>query len=366
MSDLTDFLSKCSAPAIEPLKKAYRTYRNNVIFDNDFVKIYGPSMPKLTMDQKKELDSFYGRYGFCMKSYYNYYRFLTAANGNFSPRLMFGQFLNKEIIPRFNNLKMSPAWSDKCYLDSNLPGVLVPRTILRNINGHFFDADFKSIDNKCAEKIFEDHDSSLIVKKSILTGGGASITIHKEPSGASKIFEKYKRNFVVQEVIDQHPILSDLNPSSLNTLRIISFSFKGEIHIVLSALRVGAEGSCVDNISSGGVAFGVNNDGRLLPTAREYWGWPIFHSKSETIANNKTVIPSYAKILDIVKEHHPRFPHFGFIAWDVGIDSWGRPVVMEMNLSQINVQPFQEAVGRPFLGDMTEEVLRETSRRDFL
>lgn len=366
MSDLTDFLSKCAAPAMNPVKKAYRTYRNNVIFNNDFVKTYDPSMPKLTKDQKNELESFYGRYGFCMKPYYNYYRFLTAANGIFSPEFMFNSFVNQEIVPRFNNPKMSPAWSDKCYLDSNLPGVLVPRTILRNVNGQFFDSDFKSIDNKIAEKIFEDNKSSLIVKKSILTGGGTSITIHKKPSGASKIFDKYKRNFVVQEVIDQHPILSDLNPSSLNTLRIISFSFKGEIHIVLSALRVGAEGSCIDNITSGGVAFGVNDDGRLLSTAREYWGWPIFHSKSETIANNKTVIPSYSKILDIVKEHHPRFPHFGFIAWDVAIDRCSRPVVMEMNLIQINVQPFQEAVGKPFFGDMTEEVLRETSRRDFL
>ena len=137
LSDLTDFLSKCAAPAINPLKKAYRTYRNNVIFNNDFVKIYDPSMPKLTDDQKEELDSFYGRYGFCMKPYYNNYRFLTAANGAFSPLLMSDSFLNKEIIPRFNNPKLSPAWSDKCYLDRILPGVLVPRTILRTINGYF-------------------------------------------------------------------------------------------------------------------------------------------------------------------------------------------------------------------------------------
>lgn len=366
LSDLTDCLSKCAAPAINPFKKAYRTYRNNVIFNNDFVKIYDPSMPKLTKDQKNEIDSFYGRYGFCMKLYYNNYRFLTAANGIFSPRWMFGSFLNKEIIPRFNNHKLSSAWSDKCYLDKLLPGVPVPRTIIRNINGDFFDADFRSIDDKCAGKIFEDHGDPLIVKTSVFSNGGKSISLHEKPSVAAEIFNKYKRNFVVQKVVLQHPVLSDLNPTSLNTIRIISFNFKGEIRILISALRVGAENSCVDNISSGGVAFGVNDYGMLLPTAREYWGWPVRHPKSEAIRKNKTVIPSYDEIIEIIKEQHPRFPHFGFIAWDFAVDKESRPVVVEINLGNFAVQPFQEAAGRPFFGEMTEEVLRETSRRDFL
>ena len=366
MSDLTDFLSKCAEPVIAPVKKAYRSHRDNVIFNNDFVKIYDPSMPELTGYQKHELDSFYGRYGFSMKPYYNYYRFLTAANGGFSPQLIFGSFLNEEIVPRFNTPKMSPAWSDKCYLDKFLPGVLVPRTILRNINGNFFDNEFKPIGEKCAENIFETHKGPLVVKKSILTGGGSSFTKYDEPQAAARIFSSYKRNFVVQEVIRQAEVLSEMNPSSLNTLRIISFNFNGEIHVLLSALRVGAENSSVDNISAGGVAFGVDNDGRLLPRAREYWGWPVIHPKSEFIDKNNTVIPSYAKIIEIIKEQHPRFPHFGFIAWDFAVDSDDRPVVVEMNLTVINVQPFQEAAGRPFFGDMTEEVLREAGRRNFL
>jgi len=73
------------APVFKPVKKAYR---DNVIFNNDFVKICDPSMPKFTDDQKKELDAFYGRYGFCMKSYYSHYRFLSVAKGVFSTEFM--------------------------------------------------------------------------------------------------------------------------------------------------------------------------------------------------------------------------------------------------------------------------------------
>lgn len=366
LSDLTDFLSKCAAPAMNPVIKAYRTYRNNVIFNKDFVKTYDPSMPRLTDAQKEELDSYYGRYGFCMKPYYNYYRFLTAANGVFSPRFIFGSFFNKEILPSFNTPQMSPAWSDKCYLDKLLPGVLVPRTILRNINGYFFDESFKPVNESCAKKIIGDHADPFIVKKSIFSSGGKSIKLQENFSEGAEIFGGYKKNFVVQEVVRQHPLLSDMNASSLNTLRIISLNFKNKISILISALRVGAEGSCVDNISSGGVAFGVNDEGMLLPTAREYWGWPVPHPKSETVKKNKTMIPSFDKIIEVIKEQHPRFPHFGFIAWDFAVDNESRPVLVEINLGNFAVHPFQELAGRPFLGDITEEVLREAGSRNFI
>lgn len=43
----------CMAPVFKPVKKAYR---DNVIFNNDFVKICDPSMPKLTdVIRKKNL-----------------------------------------------------------------------------------------------------------------------------------------------------------------------------------------------------------------------------------------------------------------------------------------------------------------------
>lgn len=39
-------------PVFKPVKKAYR---DNVIFNNDFVKICDPSMPSLPMIRKKNL-----------------------------------------------------------------------------------------------------------------------------------------------------------------------------------------------------------------------------------------------------------------------------------------------------------------------
>lgn len=59
----------------------------------------------------------------------------------------------------------------------------------------------------------------------------------KNHSEAVKVFDTYKRNFVVQEVAEQHSVSSELNSSSLNTIRIISFNFETFIYFFL---RLGA------------------------------------------------------------------------------------------------------------------------------
>ena len=49
-----------------------------------------------------------------------------------------------------------------------------------------------------------------------------------------------KANFIVQEAVKQHAVLAALNPSSLNTIRVVSFLFEGTIYILSSILRMGA------------------------------------------------------------------------------------------------------------------------------
>ncbi len=54
----------------------------------------------------------------------------------------------------------------------------------------------------------------------------------------------------------------------------------------------------------------------------------------ETVVKNKTMIPSFDKIIEVIKEQHPRFPHFGFIVRDFAVDNESRPVLVEINLEK--------------------------------
>ena len=55
----------------------------------------------------------------------------------------------------------------------------------------------------------------------------------------------------MQGVVKQHPILEKMNPSSLNTIRVVSFFFEGEVYILSIILRMGAKNARVDNIGAG-------------------------------------------------------------------------------------------------------------------
>lgn len=70
---------------------------------------------------------------------------------------------------------------------------------------------------------------------------------------------------------------------------------------------------------------------------------PICHPKSEIITKNKTVLPAYDEIINIFKEQHHRFPHFGFIALYFAVGSAARRIVVETNLFNFAVQPFNQA-----------------------
>jgi hypothetical protein len=47
------------------------------------------------------------------------------------------------------------------------------------------------------------------------------------------------RQFLLEECLTQHPELARLNPSSVNTLRLITFRKDGEVHLLASALKIG-------------------------------------------------------------------------------------------------------------------------------
>lgn len=88
-------------------------------------------------------------------------------------------------------------------------------------------------------------------------------TRHRQLFGRSGSTGKFGNNFVVQELIHQADVLATLNPSSVNTFRVITYILDDRIHICPIALRLGRSSSDRDNIHYGGVCIGINADGTL-------------------------------------------------------------------------------------------------------
>ena len=167
-------------------------------------------------------------------------------------------------------------------------------------------------------------------------------------------FDAFGCNFLAQEVMEQHPVLRKLNDSSLNTVRIVSFLFEGEVYVLSSILRMGGSGARVDNIGAGGHSCAIGPDGRLSKLA--------VNRKSEWVEDNgkgtrfeDVVVPSYDKAVELVKRLHRRLAHFKIIGWDIGIDKEGEPVLIEFNT---NPGQNQYSCG-PTFGDLTDRVLED-------
>ena len=85
----------------------------------------------------------------------------------------------------------------------------------------------------------------------------------------------YGQNFILQECFRQSDFTVRFNPSSVNTIRIGTYrDLKGQIHILRAIMRIGANGSEVDNAHAGGMFCGIVKRKSVL----EY----IFNHKEET------------------------------------------------------------------------------------
>ena len=95
-------------------------------------------------------------------------------------------------------------------------------------------------------------------------------------------------------------------------------------------------------------------DGRLSERAvSKANGWATEHPNG--FAFRDVVIPSYDKVIAIVKEEAAKLPHLNIIGWDFAIGADGEPVFIE-----INVFPGQNQSGSgPTFGDLTKEVLQD-------
>jgi len=155
----------------------------------------------------------------------------------------------------------------------------------------------------------------------------------------------------------QHEELRKINPTSLNTVRVVSFLHKGKVHILNFALRMGVKGSKVDNLYVGGLVVEIKENGELYPFALDYNGNRYYKHPSGYVFEGKKM-PAYNKIIDSVKKLHFRLAYFGFIGWDITIDETNEPVFIEYNLMDTFLCAAQLSTG-PYFKDITDEILDE-------
>ena len=307
---------------------------------------------------KSRIKNIFKGYGFKNVStkWHKYYSGINNKKAdNYIPEILF----YSKIEPILNQGIMYPALEDKNLLDRFFPATLVPKVIIKNINGFYYD-DREQIGLDDALNICSQY-PEFVIKPSIGTAGGVRVkkVVLKDfkcvEEDLKTLFEEYKSDFIVQKIIKQNSHLSELNPSSLNTIRMISYLRDEEVIPLSAVIRIGKSESFTDNVTAGGIACGIKENGRLRKQAVDAEGNKHFRSDYGTSLHN-FVIPMFQSIISVVKNIHKLMPHFRIISWDLTIDDKSEVRLIEFNATGQGINMHQEANG-PLFGEYTHEIL---------
>ena len=298
-------------------------------------------MKPLTKGQEADIKAYFKKHlGREVPTYWHQY--LYSRNGLYSVKYIPASVYVSSIIFRLNNYQFSLAYVDKGFYDTLFPDINRPQTYIKNVNGFYYD-DKKIITREEAiARCMNLKDA--VIKPTLFGTWGEGV----------KLFSKYKKSFIIQSKLDQHQDLAKLNPSSVNTIRVLSYRRENEVIILYAVIRIGRMGKVVDNETAGGVKADIDlQTGRIKGPA---FGSPTEKNMPQTDSGvdlDNYLIPSFPQVLVFVKDLHLRLPYFRLIGWDISVDTNGNPVMIEWNRS---AELSQVAHG-PAFGDYTEEIL---------
>ena len=150
---------------------------------------------------------------------------------------------------------------------------------------------------------------------------------------ASHINTREAGGMLIETYLEQHPSIAAFNPSSVNTFRIWVIQRQGEpSRVVLAYLRIGREGSLVDNQSSGGVVAPIDIDtgitGCAIDGLSERVLFPTHPDHGAVIEGKR--LPFWAESVALAESSLNTVPGLGFAGMDIAVAKQG-PVILEMN-----------------------------------
>lgn len=332
------------------------------MYEDSFIRSQYRRLPvkkKLTKEQKKEIQSFYkGIIG--KKVNLASHEYFYSRNGIYSKEYVPKSLHEVEMIPKANMMPYRNAYADKNMVDVLLPDVKHPHTILKRMNGYFY-YENQPVSKQEAIRLCQNISYAII--KPVLDHSGVGVRGLDVKDGMTSIdgmtieqlFDDYGDNFQIQERLKQHEKMNQLNETSVNTLRILTYRSDMEILVIYSVVRIGRKGQVIDNQTAGGISTIVGEDGKLGNTAFGGYCENGIGKTDSGVVLEGFEIPSYHKAIETVKRLHYQLPYFNFIGWDVAIDEVGDPVIIEWNACP---GLSQSAFG-PGYGKYTERILRE-------
>lgn len=322
-------------------------------------------MKPLTSGQEADIKAYFKKhFGREVPTYWHQY--LYSRNGVYSEKYIPASIYNSEIIYRLNKYQFRHAYVDKGFYDTLFPDINRPKTIIKNVNGYYYD-DHNSLTEAEAIEICSNLDEAII-KPTLEGTWGQGVKLIKTENGmipklncsVQDLFKKYKRSFIIQERFEQHADIARLNPTSLNTLRVMSYRRGNEVVVLYAVIRIGRKDQVIDNETAGGIKADIDlTTGKIKGVAFGNPKEPLMPQTDVGTVLDGYQMPSFPEVVQFVKEMHLRLPYFNLIGWDISVDKNGKPALIEWN----RAAELSQVAHGPAFGEYTEEILSIVKNR---
>lgn len=258
-------------------------------------------------------------------------------------------------------------YNDKNSLGQIFPQELLPYTVLRSINGTLYDMEYCTVGTQCFFDSLASFDR-VIVKPALDMGGhGVQLFFRKgdnmiNAEGEILTYEymqqNYGKNYLIQKCLDQSVFMSQFNPTSVNTIRLAMYKDvnTGVIHYLGAVLRMGGQGSVVDNACSGGVFAAIDTDGKIGKILYDEFGRTKTVHNGIDFSNSDFVIPDFEKVIKMGEFVASRMPHMYLFANDFMIDEEGNVKIIEVNTQWFSYWLYQFS-SKSIFGQYTDDVI---------
>lgn len=322
------------------------------------------NLKPLSDKDREEIDALWARYMtpaqrdklIDYKSYEVYNKILREGERlcDYMPDIFFGGFIDDH----YGNPQHSKSVDDKNLYDMFFYDIKRPKILFRKMHDMLLDRNYNEITLDDAIAIAREH-GEVILKLCRFSGSGKGVIFwNSEIDDANEIgeFLKNPKDVVCQALIKQHCDLNRLNPTSVNTVRIMTLDFHGKIHVLSSVLRMGMNGARVDNASSGGIVCGIRPNGQLKEVAYDTSA-NIYLKHPQGTAFDSVTIPNFEECINIVLKLAKRFCSVSrLISWDFAVGEDGHPILIEFNIVYGELD-FHQLCNGPIFRELTREVL---------
>ncbi len=176
-----------------------------------------------------------------------------------------------------------------------------------------------------------------VVVKADYGDSGQEVELWTIPEGysANQFKEEMeKKQFqLAEECLYNHPVIAQLNESSLNTLRVVTVRRGDQVHFLFAGIRVGQKDSPLDNISQGGAVARIDLEtGKINSSFYNKASSYVDIQEKQYLEHIGLQIPYWQEVKEMAIQAAQTIPEINYVAWDICVTENG-PAMIEGNES---------------------------------